>query len=161
MQHPLFFASASNLADSAPRERPIYYGLFAGVWAVAGSLGPIIGGAFTTSVTWRWCFYLNRMYSRIHTERTKTGYADRETNFQCPLAVFLFSFFYCSSRSRLPRPPSWQDCAVSTGAERCSSLVERSCFSLDSSLAASPTHGIRQPLSASLSLVSLSGSWPC
>ncbi|KAJ5555126.1 Major facilitator superfamily domain general substrate transporter [Penicillium sp. DV-2018c] len=41
------------------RDRPMYYGLFGATWAVAGALGPIIGGAFTTSVTWRWCFWLN------------------------------------------------------------------------------------------------------
>ena len=41
------------------RQRPMYYGLFGAIWAIAGALGPIIGGAFTTSVTWRWCFYLN------------------------------------------------------------------------------------------------------
>ncbi|KAJ9271524.1 hypothetical protein DTO212C5_2316 [Paecilomyces variotii] len=41
------------------RERPMYYGIFGATWAIAGALGPIIGGAFTTSVTWRWCFYLN------------------------------------------------------------------------------------------------------
>lgn len=37
----------------------MYYGLFGATWAIAGALGPIIGGAFTTSVTWRWCFWLN------------------------------------------------------------------------------------------------------
>ena len=37
----------------------MYYGIFGAIWAIAGALGPIIGGAFTTSVTWRWCFYLN------------------------------------------------------------------------------------------------------
>ncbi|KAA8645956.1 hypothetical protein EYZ11_011197 [Aspergillus tanneri] len=41
------------------RDRPMYYGLFGSTWAIAGALGPIIGGAFTTNVTWRWCFYLN------------------------------------------------------------------------------------------------------
>jgi MFS family permease len=29
------------------------------VWAVAGGIGPVIGGAFTSKVTWRWCFYIN------------------------------------------------------------------------------------------------------
>ncbi|CAG8922396.1 unnamed protein product [Penicillium salamii] len=41
------------------RDRPMYYGLFGATWAIAGALGPIVGGAFTTRVSWRWCFYLN------------------------------------------------------------------------------------------------------
>jgi MFS family permease len=41
----------------------MYYGLFGATWAIAGALGPVIGGAFSgSSATWRWCFYLNRMY---------------------------------------------------------------------------------------------------
>ncbi|KAL4810165.1 major facilitator superfamily domain-containing protein [Aspergillus unguis] len=44
---------------SSVRERPMYYALFGTTWAIAGALGPLVGGAFTTNVTWRWCFYLN------------------------------------------------------------------------------------------------------
>lgn len=41
------------------RERSLYMGFTGLVWAVAGSAGPLIGGAFTEYVTWRWCFWIN------------------------------------------------------------------------------------------------------
>lgn len=53
-----------RLVANGFRERPAYYALFGATWAIAGSLGPIVGGAFTTSVTWRWCFYVNCMLLR-------------------------------------------------------------------------------------------------
>ncbi|KAF2151851.1 putative major facilitator superfamily transporter [Myriangium duriaei CBS 260.36] len=41
------------------RNRGAYYGIVGGVWAFSSAIGPIIGGAFTQRVSWRWCFYVN------------------------------------------------------------------------------------------------------
>ncbi|KAI1389605.1 major facilitator superfamily domain-containing protein [Hypoxylon trugodes] len=41
------------------RERGLFYGIYGAVWAVATAIGPLIGGAFTERVTWRWCFWFN------------------------------------------------------------------------------------------------------
>jgi MFS family permease len=34
-------------------------GLAEFIWAIAGALGPIVGGALTQSVSWRWIFWIN------------------------------------------------------------------------------------------------------
>lgn len=40
-------------------KRPIFQGIFGAIFGISSVVGPIIGGAFTSDVTWRWCFYLN------------------------------------------------------------------------------------------------------
>ena len=45
-----------NIAISdlfAMRDRGAYFGIIGGVWALASSLGPVVGGLFTQKVSWR------------------------------------------------------------------------------------------------------------
>jgi MFS family permease len=43
----------------SPRQRGKYLGYFGAVFAVSSVAGPLLGGFFTDSLSWRWVFYVN------------------------------------------------------------------------------------------------------
>jgi len=48
------------LSDLVPlSERAKFQGIYASIYAFAGGIGPVIGGAFAKKASWRWLFYLN------------------------------------------------------------------------------------------------------
>ncbi len=63
----MIFASVfATMGDIfAPAERGKYIGLFTGMFSLASIAGPLVGGALTDHLSWRWVFFVNVPVSLI------------------------------------------------------------------------------------------------
>src|SRR5690606_7508730 len=52
---PVAFALVSNATDDT--ERPKVHGLLSGIAGIGTAAGPSLGGAFSTTIGWRWVFF--------------------------------------------------------------------------------------------------------
>lgn len=43
---------------ASPKQRPLMTGLVGSAYGIASVVGPLIGGAFSGKVTWRWCKFI-------------------------------------------------------------------------------------------------------
>jgi EmrB/QacA subfamily drug resistance transporter len=56
----MFATSLALLADAfPPQDRGVAFGVFGAVTGVAVAIGPVLGGALTSGLSWRWIFFVN------------------------------------------------------------------------------------------------------
>jgi EmrB/QacA subfamily drug resistance transporter len=56
----MFATSLALLANAfKPQERGVAFGVFGAVTGIAVAIGPVLGGAITSGLSWRWIFFVN------------------------------------------------------------------------------------------------------
>lgn len=75
--------------SAAPEKRAAMTGLIGASFTIASFAGPLIGGAFTQTTTWRWCFYVNLPIGG--------------------LAVALLAFFFKTPANSRTKGVSWKE----------------------------------------------------
>ncbi|EED21261.1 efflux pump antibiotic resistance protein, putative [Talaromyces stipitatus ATCC 10500] len=76
---------------SEPKKRANFVSMLGAIFGIGSVLGPLIGGAFSTNVTWRWCFYINLpigippVLAIIFFFRTPTAARSTESSFKTKL----------------------------------------------------------------------------
>ncbi|KAF2656643.1 MFS general substrate transporter [Lophiostoma macrostomum CBS 122681] len=62
----LFSGGMTIIGYSVPlRKRAIYIAALSSMFGIASVVGPILGGALTDHVTWRWCFWINLPFGGV------------------------------------------------------------------------------------------------
>ena len=57
---PIFVTMMSVMSQvTSLKQRPAFAAMGGAIFGIASIIGPVVGGALTSQVTWRWCFYVS------------------------------------------------------------------------------------------------------
>lgn len=110
---PVTITIVGDLFDIDERGR--MQGIFGGVWALAGLVGPLVGGVIVHHLSWRWVFYLNLPFGLVSATILARAFVERV--------------------ERRPTPLDWRGSFVLAATVVCALLgvdgvAPRACFSL-------------------------------
>ena len=75
--------------SAQPAKVPAYMGITGATYAIAAFVGPLLGGVFAESATWRWCFWINLPIGA--------------------LAAAIIIFTYKPPKAATPQPATWKE----------------------------------------------------
>ncbi|KAL4881202.1 MFS general substrate transporter [Aspergillus karnatakaensis] len=80
--------------SAEPKKRPMLTGIVGSAYGLSAVSGPLIGGAFSDKVSWRWCFYINLPVGGF--------------------AAILLLFFFRSPKAAKPMQATWRERILNT-----------------------------------------------
>ncbi len=106
----MFATSLALLAQAFQgTDRGIAFGAFGAITGVAIAVGPVLGGALTSGVSWRWIFYVNvpigvlaLLITLVHVDESRDPHASRPdwigfATFSAGLAALVFGLIHANA----------------------------------------------------------------